>query len=612
MDKITILSPLEAQKIAAGEVVTRPAHVVKELVENALDAGATAISLYINEAGKKLIRIVDNGCGMSRKDAELCILPHATSKIKNIGDLAALQTFGFRGEALASIAAVARITLKTKTVHQENSSGTQLTIQEQGQHLLQEVACASGTDISIADLFYNTPARKKFLKRDETEWHHIELVMHAFCMSNLNVHVRIYRDGSLTLNAPKANSLKERCGQLWGHNTAENLLAISTQEGKDYAHVRGVISQHQFWRYNRDHIFFFVNNRLVTNKELTKALTAGYQNILPIGRFPAASIHVTIAQSELDVNVHPQKSEVLFAHPLRVANALRGAITQTLKQATSSKIMPSASILTQEWAPNTPTPTILETNNQKLHETASNTAPVHKPFFMHQSSTSWNAMPMPTSELLTLHAAETTKSQQRMPFAQQPIYTIIGQLFATYILIEHNNELIVIDQHAAHERILYEQLKHRFAESPPLQLMQPIIISASVRAQATLLAHEELLLTQGIILTQTSSGQLAIMSAPPHIQHTDLAELIQIIAEKLEVEASLPHEELRKQLYEHVHSHRACKSAVKAGDQLSREEMATIIKDLYACENRYICAHGRPTLWSITKATIEKNVKRRT
>jgi DNA mismatch repair protein MutL len=266
MDKIKILLPHEAQKIAAGEVIERPANIVKELMENALDAGATQIIIYIEKAGKDLIRLIDNGCGMSANDAHHCFLPHATSKITSLNDLEHIATFGFRGEALASIAAVSTITLQTKLT--DTQLGTVVTY-SQGTCIQQEAcACPQGTDINIKNLFDHIPVRKKFLKQDTTEWHAIQTLIYAFCLSHPSITCKLYHDGKLMLNAPSIAHAHDRASQLWDVNFAQNLIPLKQSEQHPLYHfnIQGFISKHMFWRYGRDAFFFFVNQRWIKNQ----------------------------------------------------------------------------------------------------------------------------------------------------------------------------------------------------------------------------------------------------------------------------------------------------------------------------------------------------------
>ncbi len=341
MPNIQLLSPAEARKIAAGEVIERPAHIVKELIENALDAGATSISLYATQAGKTQLRIVDNGHGMDPVDARACFLPHATSKITALDDLETINTYGFRGEALASVAAISKVTLTTKrTVDQ---LGIKITYTEDTLTAEEVIACPTGTEFIIDDLFYNTPARKKFLKQDETEWNAIQQAFYAFCFSHTAIHFKLYHNEKLQLNAPAVATAKDRAAQLWGPDAADFFIPLEPAaiDDKLGLQISGFISNHQFWRYGKTHTHFFVNNRWVKNTELSKALFKGYLGVLPPERFPGALIFFTVNQAEIDVNIHPKKEEVRFSKPGLITTALTNAVKATLGKMVNDHLQPA-------------------------------------------------------------------------------------------------------------------------------------------------------------------------------------------------------------------------------------------------------------------------------
>jgi len=277
MNIIKILPQEEAQKIAAGEVVERPASAVKELIENSIDSGATQITIYIEKAGKTLIRIIDNGSGMSHEDAMLCFHPHATSKLTSVDELNSINSFGFRGEALGSIASISKVDLTTK--QKNNNLGIKFNYINGIFSKEEAIACNVGTNLCIQELFYNTPARKKFLKSDETEWNKIESLINAFCLSHLNISFKLYKDNKLILNTPAVIELQDRVSQVFGHNFLSNLIPIKTIT--PLIKIYGLISNHQFWNYNKNNIFFFVNNRFIKNSKLGSALIKGYLNVLP-------------------------------------------------------------------------------------------------------------------------------------------------------------------------------------------------------------------------------------------------------------------------------------------------------------------------------------------
>ncbi len=606
MNIIKILHPQEAQKIAAGEIIERPAHIVKELIENSIDAGATQISCYIEGAGKKLIRIVDNGCGMAEDDARLCFARHATSKISCLDDLASLISFGFRGEALASIAAVSNVLMSTKRADRE--LGYRLSYKAGALHSQEEIACQQGTDLSVADLFENMPARKKFLKQDDTEWHQITAAFHAFCLSHLAIHFQLYQDNKLVLNAPAVSSVKDRVGQVWDVNTAHNLMELEQvpRNNLSWCSLTGAISQHHFWRYSKAMFFFFVNNRWVKDLELSKAVMKGYQHVLPPGKFPAVFMSLSVDPAMVDINVHPKKEEVRFAKSTQVSNLIQHMISATLEHAVNKRLTISSVGRTT-----------VACQPHKKDEDFVPSVVLSGPTPLQGRYTE----PVPAQHNNVQHHVMQRTAETTVPLlhhAQAPIVQrsdtgkIIGQLFNTYLIIEHENSCVIIDQHAAHERILYEQFKKKFARRDGTILLFPIIVKLiHPGALAQLLTEQAFFLQHGISFEQFGPRELAITSCSPDLASNDLQELIKECADLLQEGENFDTESMRTKLHEHVHSHLACKTAVKAGDQLSSEKMAYLIKSLSETENKNICIHGRPTTWTLEKTEIEKRFRRK-
>ncbi len=471
MAKIKQLSPHEAQKIAAGEVVERPANIVKELLENAIDAQAQQINLYIKDGGKQLIRVVDTGFGMDHDDAQRCFLKHATSKIEHIDQLETINTFGFRGEALASIAAVSKITLVTKEA--DTHEGTKLYLEDGQVQKKEIVSHVTGTDISITELFYNIPARKKFLKKNQTELRNIQQLFHAFCFDYPSIHFKLFSEDKLIIHCPPVANLTARCTQLWDHVTSQHILELTTQRDNGKLSISGAISNHQHYRYDRSSIFFFVNKRWVKNINLSKALLKGYANVLPFGRFPVACITITIDPTLVDINIHPRKEEVKFLQPRRVEQLLQHAVKQTLENYVSASISPKHN----PYQPVKKHPL----NNQR-------------PYYIPQPSQP-NTPPIPSPEQYThgplsklqQNFNQTTPQTQRS-FTQhevtqteiQPII-LIGQYNKTYLIIERTDGLFFVDQHAAHERILYELFSQRFNDVATINLIFPQIINLAAQ-----------------------------------------------------------------------------------------------------------------------------------
>lgn len=600
MARIKQLSPHEAQKIAAGEVVERPANVVKELIENSLDAGATHISIYIEDAGKKLIRIVDNGCGMSSEDAHLCFKHHATSKITSVEQLSNLLTFGFRGEALSSIAAVSKITLITKEEYA--SLGTQLQFENLQVINEQSVTCNNGTDITIADLFYNVPARKKFLKTNDTEWRQIQLLFQAFCLDYKQVHFTLYHQNSLVYNCPPVTDLANRISQLYDHTIASQLLSISSEHNG--IQLEGVISSHTYGRYDRSAIFFLVNNRWVKNHILGKALLKGYANVLPPDKYPLTCMHIKLDSAQVDINIHPRKEEVQFLHPRIIEQAIQNSVKAALENNLSAQLNKKIEFHPQQkWQP------------QPIARTFNALPPqqINAPFIPQSSQQSSNSVHIPKNHL----SPPQTISELPQQIKTTPDITeyidiqIIGQLHKIYILIEERDGLFMVDQHAAHERILYEQFSTRFEDVATIALLFPPIISLSEHEMNLLMMHQDIFAHNHIALEQLGSNQVVITAIPVHLKEIDMIQLVrQTIGWFEENQRSEP-ELFYKKVNEKLHAQMACKAAVKAGDVLTQTQMHQLITDLQKVNNRFTCPHGRPTGWNISLYEIEKKFKRK-
>lgn len=635
VQKIQVLPLHEALKIAAGEVVERPAHVVKELVENSLDAGSTIIDIHIKKVGKELIRIVDNGVGMGAADAHLCFLPHATSKISNLADLEKIQSFGFRGEALASIAAISKVTLVTKSDQAAiDDLGIELVYSESALLAESEAPAPQGTDISVADLFFNTPVRKKFLKQDETEWNAIQQIVHAFCLSYPHVHFRLYHDGKLVLNAPSVTTCKDRASQLWDYECSQNLIPLLDDENNGRVQsppfqITGFISHHNFWRYGRQQIHFFVNRRWVKNSELSKGLLKGYLNVLPPDRFPAALIFIEIEPHFIDVNVHPKKEEVKFVRPGVVQTTLALMVKKTLEVHLAIKLstVHDGHIKSDQW----PSNQVQSVQTHFERVPWQDRIPQHAvPVDFHNKFPSGAVMAerQLTQEMRahapSLHGDEldkiftfepqgTTLTQEQMPLqsVSEPLASkIIGQLFNTYILLEKSDEIVFVDQHAAHERVLYEKYQKNFERQHGTTLLFPEVLTLTPQVVLELLEHKTFFDQQGIDLDALGERQIVIRSAPPQLKGSSLKELVIDAANFIQEHHTLERSLFGKEFNQHLHAQMACKGAVKAGDILTVQQMQQLIIDLQNTENKFICAHGRPTTWSVPKSEFEKQFKR--
>lgn len=619
MGKIKILPPHEAQKIAAGEVVDRPANVVKELIENSLDAGASHLSLSCHDGGKKSIHIIDNGCGMSQEDARLAILNHATSKLQSVDDLQALSTFGFRGEALASIAAVSHMILNTKTA--EAQEGFQLTLEAGTIVAEHAIPCNTGTSLEIKDLFYNLPARKKFLKKEETEWHAIYHMLQALCLAHRECSFTVHHNDHLVLRAPAAHSLQERIAQIFDAHLAHLMIPCSMQAKDGSFNITGVVSHTTHHRYDRNQIFLFVNNRWVKNNKLGQALIKAYASILPARRYPSAVLFITIDPQLVDINIHPRKEEVQFLHPRLVEEALEQMVHAALQEKTSYDLgkklyMPSST---------SPSATSSVPQQKQPFSTASFSSSPQK------TSSPWNfgALKDMIPQLHVITSSQTNAPAHILeePVVQQTVhqhsaqqsdaaqhehfeYTLIGQIHTTYIIIETSEGMVLIDQHAAHERILYDLFAQRFNTVATTQLMFPQLITLTPHEGTLIAAWLDTFSDHGIVLEPLNDHQFMLKAIPVTLKNVAIEELIKMAVTLLQEHTHLTHADLMNMLHDQLRAMMACKAAVKAGDVLDEQQMHELIRKLHATENRMTCPHGRPTTWKLSISDIERKFKR--
>ncbi len=601
MSKIKILSPQEICKIAAGEVVERPANIVKELVENSLDAGASIIEIYLEKSGKKAIRIIDNGCGMSAQDAKLCFEHHATSKINSVSDLDSLTSFGFRGEALSSIAAVSKIELIT--CEKNATCGTQLVLHAGQIQSQADIASPLGSDLLITDLFYNVPARQKFLKKDDTEWRAVVQLFYAFVFDYTGIHFKLYHDHNLVYNCPPVSKLEERAIQLWDNATASSMLELPAND-QNQLKISGMVSNHQIFRYNRANIFCFVNRRLVKNYGLTKALLKGYANVLPAGRYPLAVVFIELPHNQVDINVHPRKEEVSFLHPKRVESLLTGMVKKSLEDRITTQI--TGPRLFNQGYNYQQDQTKFAASQAGQHETKK----FHAAQFANFDFDSLKKQPDFFEQEKTANLQMSASSETQVSFVERD-YEIIGQFKKTYMIVSNNDGLLLVDQHAAHERVLYERFKKRFNDVVTVNLMFPQIITLSQQDLAIITPHLEILRQHGIGADVFGQDQLVIQSTPTYLKQTNLVDLIhQVIAWVCEYQ-QLDLEQFTRQINERLHAQMACKAAVKAGDILGNTQMYELLDDLQKSDNHLTCPHGRPTTWSFSLNEIEKKFKRK-
>lgn len=606
MPRIKQLSPEEAQKIAAGEVIERPANVVKELIENALDAGATRITLFIEKAGKQLIRIVDNGCGMDAQDARACFNHHATSKITSVHDLHTISTFGFRGEALSSIASVSNITLITKSPDLEH--GTHLELSEGRIISEQKASAPTGTDLAIRDLLFNVPVRKKFLKTNDTEWRHILHLVHAVALSRRDIHITLHHDGKQVLNCPPVNTHLDRAAQLWDADLAQAMINCSGEERG--IRIEGMISDYTAYRYDRNALYFFVNGRWIKNYTLSRALMKGYANAIPASQYPTASLMITIDPAQIDVNIHPRKEEVLFLHQRIVDQIVQTAVKAALEARLSTHLnkrvqFASTPAYTPTIAPQwTPQP-----SSFIPYDFSSPDRAFANPFIDNEKVQPPQAKPI-VKEIQELPTPEPVHEQTFTVTKSINVHNVIGVYDRTYIMTSSEEGILFIDQHAAHERILYEQFKNRFTDTAIITLMFPHILTFKRETLNTIESYLPVLCENGVQIKRSSETELIITATPVYLKNASFKDLIEEMITCISESGHESSELIIKKLTEKVHAQMACSAAVKAGDELSAEQIQKLLTDLAQTDNRFTCPHGRPTSWLLNHDEIVKKFQR--
>ncbi len=651
MGRIRILSDNVANKIAAGEVVERPASVVKELLENSLDAGATEIRIDVENAGRRMIRIHDDGCGMLRDDALLAFERHATSKLSQVTDLLAIATLGFRGEALPSIASVSRLRLETRSADEQTGTAVEIA----GGKLLRcdEIAREPGTTITVRDLFFNVPARKKFLRSDQTELSHIGSLLTHYSLGHANKRFDLHHEGRELLSATPAATLRDRAFQVFGSEAMEDLIDLGTRtfelrlpapyaalnsrpaeqpaeaETAQFA-MEGLISGPHVQKPNRNSVFLFVNGRLIRDKVLIHAISAAYHNLMPAGCYPFALLFVSCDPGEVDVNVHPAKTEVRFRHGSSVHDFVRDTIREVLMESRPVSSMP---IL-----PNSPTPVrgvpqrgaalpfseftaaieAVAVESEPLEAQPADTAILPEVTI---SPPAWqpvvgDGVAVSASPRIR-HVPDTHGALDQLPvewdrvdsLAGLPDLRPLGQLHDSFIIAAGRDGLWIIDQHVAHERVLFEQvLQQRAAGTVEIQqLLMPLVLQLTPSQQFEYARIADELNAHGLETEPFGQRTIAIKAAPAGVRPGDLEKIVFEILEIAETElrsASL--DEIRRNVCATI----ACRAAIKINMKLEPKKIEWLLRALSACEYPMTCPHGRPIALRYSMKDILKSFHR--
>ena len=635
MPKIIQLDRHVADLIAAGEVVERPASAVKELVENSIDAGAKNITIELQNGGMTFLRITDDGCGMEPVDARTAFLRHATSKIRKKEDLACIGTLGFRGEALAAISSVSKIDLLTRAQGAEN--GVRLHL-EAGQVLSEEPAgCPCGTTILVRELFYNTPARMKFMKSDAAESSAVFSVVQQQALAHPEISFRFLKDGQEQLHTDGQGDRMAAIYAIYGRELANNMLPVDGSWEK--LHVRGFVTKPTATRGNRAWQSFFVNNRYIKSRLLSAALEEAYRNQIMVGRFPACVLEIDMPVQAVDVNVHPAKTEVKFLSEREVFDAVHYAVLSTLSRAAGrpewkapeKKQEPAPRPQAQPKAVQPPRPGFYQTmqaseyRRQAAQQPAvkpaqpvlaspvqlprSEPAPVQQTFVLPKQEAKSEVKPEPKIEVRPEPKPEPVKTpepqQQTLPVPEEP-FRIIGEALHTYIIVEQGEAVLFLDKHAAHERIRFEALKKEDHPIMAQLLLAPVSAELSREEAAAVLENKALLERCGFETEDFGGGDILIRQIPSDVDVEDAKALLQELAGDLLAGKTLDPDSLRDNLLHTI----ACKSAIKAGWQTSDEELRRLVQEVLSRDDIKYCPHGRPVCVTLTKRQLEKQFKR--
>jgi DNA mismatch repair protein MutL len=616
-DRIQLLDENTANRIAAGEVVERPASAVKELVENAIDAGATHIDVDLEEGGKQSIVVTDDGCGMTRTDAILSIQRHATSKIKTAADLFAIHTLGFRGEALPSIASVSHFTLITKP--HDDDAGTRLVVEGGDIQEVESTVARDGTTIRIDSLFYNTPARLKFLKSTPSESGKAIEVVGQLAIVHPHVAFRVRSGGHEVFSTPGDGKSLSALASVWGRDTAKKLFPISHENGG--LTVTGFVATPDTTRPGRTHELFYVNHRPIRSRLIGHALEDAVRSFTPESRYPIAAIFIAIPPDLVDVNVHPTKAEIKFTRDGEVHHAVSQAVKNALLE---YGIVPTASprITTPGGGATTvsiPPRISRDTLSGSFPSVPFSPAPIPDRSSLDAllAPLGIESAPAPPSDQTALDYSQMNATSEPLqapprprPFAQQlRNFRVLGQARNTYIIAVTADGLAVIDQHVAHERVLYERLtEKRFADGIPVQrLALPVTITLDRREALLLTEHCDSFTDSGWEITPFGGESFILRSVPAMLANKPYESILRDMIDEL-VNQTVSRRLLVQR--DHVTITNACKMAVKAGDPLAIEEMQGLLEQLAETENPYLCPHGRPIVVTIPYSDLDKLFKR--
>ncbi len=609
MAEIHLLNQDTIDKIAAGEVVERPLSVVKELTENAIDAGATAISVEIKEGGISLIRVTDNGCGIERSQVQKAFLRHATSKITEAEDLNHIHSLGFRGEALSSIAAVSQMELITKTP--EAFTATHYRIEGGVEKGVEEIGAPNGTTFIVRNLFYNVPARRKFLKQPQTEGSYVADMMEHLALSRPDISIKFMINGQIRFQTSGNNNLKEVIYRIYGKEMVDNLLDF-TYEGNGIQ-ISGYLGKPEINRSNRNFENFFVNQRYVRNTILEKAVEEGYRAYLMQHKFPFCILHFTFLPEDIDVNVHPAKMEIRIHNGNEIYDCISNEIRERLHQ---MELIPSVSLLEEpvqkpviEKAPEPFETKRIEIQEEETPYRVSLSKIIGEPAQPQQEHSIHDNIIKASEHILVEKPVQMDLFEERfIDEKSREDYKILGQIFDTYWLIAFQDKLFIMDQHAAHEKVKYEKFLKEFLNKEIIsqQVSPPVVLNLDSRESQVLAEMLDYFTQLGFEIEDFGTGSYTLRSMPVDLYGCNELEFFREILDEL---CENPMKDQPDVILNKLAS-MACKAAVKGNNSLTFEEVGALLDELLTLDNPYHCPHGRPTLISMSKYEIEKKFKR--
>lgn len=597
MPRINKLSEQVINQIAAGEVVDRPASVIKELVENSIDAESTRVEISIERGGKKLIRIVDNGIGMDKEDLDAAVKRHWTSKISEADDLQKIQTFGFRGEALASISSVSRFEIRSR--QHGVDEGWSLSVDENGESLIRPIGMPSGTEIVVNDLFYNVPARQQFLKQDSTEASHIQELVYQLALINPSIMFVLFKDGRKIFQSPGGHEIRPLLNAVLGETLAQQMLPIKAEHPQ--MEVSGWVGKPGTGSASKPRQYAFVNGRIVDNRLLWSAVQEGYGSV--IGRHEKAQfiLRIDIAPHLVDVNVHPQKKEIKFSNPQLVFQLIRQGVANVLSDLRAS--LPTPEVLPMSSYPmpeNSSTHYPKPTQPRLSYPTASSSRTVGESYELPPKPASFE-LPTSTPEPVHFTPERSVKAFQMLDL---------------FIFEEGGDGIIVYDQHAVHERVLYEKFSQQYLSEKSKRLIQPLLVPSLIEVSPSEFnqweMNQELLMNLGFDIEPMGQGTLRVNAIPAVLSGNLIATIIKEFLQDLEHSDEFGESTVQgidQQTHRRL-AYLSCRSAIKAGDPLKPEEIRRLIQDFHATTVNFTCPHGRPVRVEFSRREMEKWFKR--